>query len=107
MRKILILSVVLAAVFFAYPLVNEGDRSPCAALEKRALTLATRDGGPEGLIVAAIARELLQAGSGRMATEFSRRRNPDVPASLSCTMNYWRSLFDRDWLLDGLRKEFR
>lgn len=103
----LILAVVLAAVFFAYPLVNEGDGSPCAALEKRALTLATREGGPESLIIAAIARELLQAGSGRMAMEFSRQRNPDVPASLSCTINYWRSLFDRDWLLDGFRREFR
>ena len=107
MRKILILVGVLAAVFAAYPLVNEGSSSPCAALESRVLTLATRDGGPEAIIVAALAKELLDAGDGRLAEAFSRRNNPDVPAILSCTANYWRSLFDRDWLLKAFRREFR
>jgi hypothetical protein len=107
MKIILILVAVLAVVFAAYPLVNEGSTSPCAALESRVLTLATREGGPEAIIVAALAKELLNAGDGRLAEGFSRRNNPDVPAVLSCTTNYWRSVFDREWLLKAFRREFR
>jgi hypothetical protein len=107
MKTILILLALLVAVFAAYPLINEGTASPCAALEGRVLTLASREGGPEAVIVAALARELLKAGDGRLAEGFSRRKNPDVPAVLSCTANYWRSLFDRDLLLKEFRREFR
>lgn len=105
MRKLLIpaaLAVVLVAVFFAYPLVNEGTRSPCKALERRALTLVSMEGGPEGLIIAALGRQLLRQGKGRIAAEFSRQRNPDVPVTLSCTTNYWHSLFDRGWLVNEI-----
>jgi len=107
MKRVLLVLAVLAAVFFAYPLVNEGRSAPCAALESRVLTLATREGGPEALILAALAKEFLKAGDGRLAEGFSRRNNPDVPAVFSCTMNYWRSVFDRDWLLRDFRREFR
>jgi hypothetical protein len=106
-KWILVAVVALGAIFFAYPMINEGDTAPCAALEARVLTLATRDGGPEAIIVAALAKELLNAGDGRLAEGFSRRNNPDVPAFLSCTANYWRSIFDRDWLLKAFRREFR
>jgi hypothetical protein len=106
--KIVLLALALAAaIFFAYPLVNEANTSPCAALEQRVLTLAMREGGPEALIVAALAKEFLKAGDGRLAEGFSRRHNPDIPAFLSCTTNYWRSVFDRDWLLKAFRREFR
>ncbi|MCX7351179.1 MAG: hypothetical protein NTZ54_17250 [Alphaproteobacteria bacterium] len=106
MRKMLILVTLVAivvAVFFAYPLVNEGTKSSCKALERRALTLVSRDGGPESLIIAALARQLLRQGKGRIAAEFSRQRNPDVPVTLSCTINYWHSLFDRDWLAAAIQ----
>jgi hypothetical protein len=101
---LLVLAIVLVAAFFAYPLVNEGTKSSCKALERRALTLIARDGGPEGLIVAALGRQLLRQGKGRIAAEFSRQRNPDIPVALSCTTNYWHSLFDRDWLVAALLK---
>lgn len=107
MKKIVIPALLLAAAFFLYPLVNEGDGSPCAALEKRALTLAARDGGPESVVIASIARELLKAGNGKLAREFARQRNPDVPVQLSCTVHYWHSVFDRNWLTDALSREFR
>ena len=107
MKKIVILMAVIAAVFAAYPLVNEGTAGPCAALERRVLTLATREGGPEAEIFAALAKELLNAADGRLAEGFSRRHHPDIPAVLSCTANYWRSLFDRGWLLREFRREFR
>jgi hypothetical protein len=107
MRAILILFVVAAAVFFFYPIVNEGARTPCGALEKRALTLATRGGGAESIVVASLAREILKAGKGRIAAEFARRRNPDVPVSVSCSYNYWHSLLDRGWLTDVMRLELR
>ena len=102
MRKLLIpaiLAVVAIALFFAYPLANEGTKSACKALERRALTLVSMDSGPEGLIIAALGRQLLRQGKGRIAAEFSRQRNPDIPVALSCTANYWHSLFDRDWLV--------
>lgn len=101
MKKLLILlllAAVAVAVFFAYPLVNEGTKSSCKALERRALTLVSRDGRPESLIIAALARQLLRQGKGRIAAEFSRQRNPDIPVRLSCTVNYWHSLLDRQWL---------
>lgn len=110
MRKLLILGTVLAAavaVFFAYPLVNEGTKSSCKALERRALTLVAMDGGPESLIIGALARQILRQGKGRIAAEFSRQRNPDVPAGLSCTINYWHSLMDREWLAQAIQGSLR
>ena len=65
MRKLLIPVLVIAvaiAVFFAYPLVNEGTKSSCKALERRALTLVSMESGPEGLIIAALGRQLLRQG---------------------------------------------
>lgn len=106
MRTILILVAAIAAIgavaFFAYPLVNEGTRSSCKALERRALTLSARDGGPESVIIASLARQLLRAGKGKIAAEFSRQRNPDIPVALSCTVNYWHSVADRDWLAGAI-----
>ena len=110
MRKLVILGMVLAAavaVFFTYPLVNEGTKSSCKALERRALTLVTMDGGPESLIIGALARQVLRQGKGRIAAEFSRQRNPDVPVGLSCTVNYWHSLLDRDWLTQAIQVQLR
>ena len=110
MRKLLIPVLVIAvaiAVFFAYPLVNEGTKSSCKALERRALTLVSMEGGPEGLIIAALGRQLLRQGKGMIAAEFSRQRNPDVPVTLSCTTNYWHSLFDRDWLVETISRSLR
>lgn len=105
MRKFLIpasLAAILVAVFFAYPMVNEGTKSSCKALERRALTLVSMEGGPEGMIIAALGRQLLRQGKGRIAAEFSRQRNPDIPVTLSCTTNYWHSLFDRGWLVEEI-----
>lgn len=110
MRKLLIPASIIAvviAVFFAYPLVNEGTKSSCKALERRALTLVALDGGPESIIIASLARQLLHAGKGRIAAEFSRQRNPDIPVSLSCTTNYWHSLMDRDWLAEAISRNLR
>ena len=48
MRKLLIpvvLVVLALVVFVAYPLVNEGTKSSCKALERRALTLVSRTAG--------------------------------------------------------------
>ena len=101
---VLVVAVLLAG-FFAYPLVNEGTKSSCKALERRALTLMVRDGGPEGLIIASLARQVLKAGKGKIAAEFSRQNNPDIPVPLSCTANYWHSLLDRDWLVGALREK--
>lgn len=102
----LALALVLAlGVFFAYPLVTEGTKSPCKALERRALTLATLDGGAQNVIIAALARQLLQEGKGRLAAEFSRQRNPDIPVTLSCSLNYWHSLFDRAWLAGAIQQD--
>ena len=107
MKELLILAFVAAAVFFVYPLINEEARSPCSALEKRALTLAAREGGVESLVAASLARELFNAGKGRLAAEFSRQRNPDVPVALSCSFNYWHSLADRGWLNEAIRRDLR
>lgn len=107
MKKILILIVVLVAAAFAYPLVNEGDTSSCAALEKRALTLILREGGPENILVATIAQKFLKAGEGKIAREFSRQENPDIPVFAACTLNYWHSVFDRDWLVEALVRRAR
>ena len=107
MRKLLIpvvLVVLALVVFAAYPLVNEGTKSSCKALERRAVTLVSLDGGPESLIITALARQLLRQGKGRIAAEFSRQRNPDVPVALSCTINYWHSLLDKGWLAAAIQQ---
>ena len=110
MRKLVILGSFFAAavaVFLAYPLVNEGTKSACKALERRALTLVAMDGGPESLIIGALARQILRQGKGRIAAEFSRQRNPDIPAGLSCTINYWHSLWNRQWLAQAMQGTLR
>lgn len=107
MRYLLSLVVVLAVaagILFGYPLLNEGTKSSCAALERRALTLVSQDGGPESLIIGALARQLLRAGKGKIAAEFSRQRNPDIPVGLSCAINYWHSMADRRWLTNALQQ---
>ena len=107
MRRLLIpvvLVVLALVVFAAYPLVNEGTKSSCKALERRAVTLVSLDGGPESLIITALARQLLRQGKGRIAAEFSRQRNPDVPVALSCTINYWHSLLDKGWLAAAIQQ---
>jgi hypothetical protein len=105
MRTLLILIAAIAigaVAFFAYPLLNEGTKSSCKALERRALTLSARDAGPGSIIIASLARQLLRAGKGQIAAEFSRQRNPDIPVPLSCTINYWHSVMDRDWLAGAI-----
>jgi hypothetical protein len=105
MRKLLIpvvLAVLALVVFIAYPLANEGTNSSCKALERRAVTLVSIDGGPESLIITALARQLLRQGKGRIGEEFSRQQNPDIPVTLSCTLNYWHSLANRDWLTQAI-----
>ncbi len=95
---------MLGGAFITYPLVTEETQSPCKALERRALTLGARDGGAEGVIIAALAHQLLHQGKGRIAAEFSYQRNPDIPVALSCTLNYWHSLYDRAWLANAMRQ---
>ena len=63
------LELVGAVAFFAYPLLNEGTKSSCKALERRALTLVAMDGGPESLIIGALARH----GDGRVDEGLAER----------------------------------
>lgn len=99
------MAVVLVLV--GYPLVNESTKRPCGALEKRFVTLATRDGDPGNVLGAAIAKELLGVGRGFLAEEYARQRHPDFPAFATCYADYWHSMYDRQWLLKSGSRIFK
>ena len=89
--------VLLVAIF--YPMINEQTTSPCAALERRFLSVAIAESPPEEALAVQLARKLLDLGKGKIARQLVRRDNPDIPAVISCYQYYWHSMFDRQWLL--------
>ena len=95
---------IVGVIAIFYPMVNEQTVSPCAALERRFLSVAIAESPPEEALAVRLAQKLLDLGKGKVARQLVRRDNPDIPAVITCYRYYWHSMFDRQWLLQtGLR----
>ncbi len=91
MKTLLWVIVLLAAGFYAYPLVGEGTGSPCDALEHIMLckTAVQRPAGSPELLLG----QLLQGVSrGTIANAVAQDQYPHMPTGIACTMLYWRTL---------------
>jgi len=95
MKTLALLVIVIVAIFFGYPLLNEDARGECDALERVAVrvSLAKDDGKikPQDQVLGQVAQGLSQ---GELASAFVKDEYPAMPATAACTMLYWRALFD-------------
>jgi hypothetical protein len=95
MKSLVALLALVAVVSFGYPLLSEDSGNECDAFERLAvrLTLGTaprRSPTPDLLI-----SQFLQGLSkGQFARAEARDRYPNVPATVACTILYWRAVAD-------------
>lgn len=100
MGKALIFLIAAALAVVLYPLLNEETWSPCAAVELRFLTLSIAQGDAGDVLGTAAAIELLGVGDGKFAEAVALQGKPGIAAFATCYGYYWRSIYDRKWLLD-------
>ena len=92
MRFLLVLLILLlAAGFFAYPPLMEGSDGECGALEQRIADLASHDSS--GLLT--VAPLYGSSSSGPSGAAFAQDHYPLLPAAVGCTLAYWRTIFAR------------
>ena len=89
-----VLGCTLAGAF-GYPLLNEDTGSECDALEQVALRLTVgahrqSSPGPDQIL-----GQLLQGLSkGQIARAAARDQYPHTPATIACSILYWRAVID-------------
>jgi hypothetical protein len=93
MKALLVCIAVAVVIAVGYPLVNEDTTSTCSALERRLITVSSTDKRdlPALLALGALQRSV---SDGAFATALVKQQSPNVPASVSCTVTYWRVLVD-------------
>lgn len=83
MRRLILTLVLLAVVFLWAPQVVESAGDSCDALEQK--TIAEKTGGND------LGSSMLQnLSGGAMAEEVMRDRHPNLPAMVSCSLEYWK-----------------
>ena len=98
MRKLVVAIVLIALLAYGVPLVSESTDSPCSALERRFVVVATKGASEPGADpnVASLGRaflgQLQGVSNGNFAIEYVRHEHPNLPAGLACVEEYWRSL---------------
>jgi hypothetical protein len=92
MRYIIALIILLlaAAGLAAYPLLAESSDDSCGALEQRVADLASHDSSGL-LVVGSLYGSTSSAPSG---AAFAKDRYPLLPATVGCTIAYWKTVFD-------------
>jgi hypothetical protein len=91
MKTTLLVIVLLAAGFYAYPLVGEGTGSPCDALEHIMLRKAAVE-RPAGSLDVLLGQMLQGVSRGTIANVVAQDRYPRLPTGIACTVLYWRTL---------------
>jgi hypothetical protein len=84
---------LILLIGFGYPMLNEDTGNLCSALERRLISLAYRhDSDQSGKIILGSLQSSLSNGSVvRIALT---QQHPDMPASLTCGLTYWRAMLD-------------
>lgn len=102
MGHLLFASVIALGVGYAYPLWNEHASSPCQAMERRFIVMASPPAQealalrPGRAIELAVLREVLEpVSNGALAAAEMKQRYPALPPAIGCTVAYWSSLLDR------------
>ena len=87
---LVVLAVSAGVIFFAYPPLVEESDGECSALELRVADLASRDSS--GLLTV---KPLYGPTSSQPGgAVFARDRYPLLPASVGCTVTFWRTMVD-------------
>jgi hypothetical protein len=96
MKSLISLIVVIAAVFFGYPLVGEGTTSSCNALERvtvRVVSARDKDDHGGSLLLGNLLQGLSQ---GQFAAVAAKDRYPALPPAVACTVLYWQAVVDTE-----------
>ena len=103
MGKLLGLIVIVCAVVFGYPLLNEDGSSTCHALEKKVVFLMVNDKSSgnsrdaslaNNPFVAAFALSLGNLSGGNIANMLIKEKYPNVPPFVGCAIGYWDLLLN-------------
>lgn len=91
--KVLLAMILVVAVFFGYPILNEDASSVCNALEKKFVTLfsmriATNDRDAVAHTFAGIL--LSELSNGQFASRYVKKIYPNTPPVLGCGTAYWK-----------------
>jgi hypothetical protein len=88
MRSLLgFLVILLAALFFAYPLLSEDSGGECSALAQHVEHLTSRDGAGR-LIIGHYAPAAAAPDGAALAAQ----QYPALPRAAACALAYWRSM---------------
>jgi hypothetical protein len=85
MKAAAALAFLLAVALFL-PQFQEGADSACAAVERKTARIKSADEDP---MVQGFAMLFLQASNGALARAEAKKRYPNVPAPISCTLAYY------------------
>src|SRR5580698_4127330 len=86
----ILVTIILMAVIFGYPVFAEGTDGPCAAF----VALATKQAVPSPETDNAAAKGVAGAVGGTAGYKVVAERYPVVPPQLSCTWMFWRAKID-------------
>lgn len=108
MKSLVLLLIVLAAAFFAYPLLAEDASSECDALERAAIRHVVSPNKHEPKAQDQLLGQLIQGLSkGRFAGVAVRNEYPNLPASVGCAALYWRSISNPEAFRESAAKLLR
>jgi len=95
MKGLVLLLLVAGVGFFGYPIMNEDTSSPCDALERAAIRTTIGLGHGQQQAGDLLMGQLVQGFSkGQFAAVAVKNQHPNLPASLACTMLYWKAITD-------------
>ena len=86
--------VLLLAAFFIVPMVAGGSANLCQALEQHnvrnaAASIAGGNSGPVYGVINSVGQSM---ATGNTEAAEQANAHPDLPAPVSCAVEYWRSL---------------
>ena len=89
--KVVIFLVIIFVVGGAGPPILEGRANACAAFESQVVTSDANG------LSQAIASAGVSVTNGEMGRAFARRRYPNLPTGISCSLLYWFALMENTY----------
>jgi len=86
--------VVLIALFFVVPMIAGGSTNTCQALGSHEVSNAAAGiaGSKSGAVYNTINSVGQSSATGAVTTQVEANANPNSPAPVSCTYEYWKSI---------------
>lgn len=94
MKALIGAAVVLVALFFVVPMIAGGSTNACQALGSHEVSNAAASiaGGKSGTVYNTINSVGQSSATGAVTTQVEANANPNSPAPVSCTYEYWKSI---------------